>query len=93
MKTTAIDENTLYLLPDLIVRRIVNNPRGVYRLMEREIDPFPQPIILSEGKPIPNRTWKKGTRYAGRRVAWRASEVEGWLFRRQRTSSNGGGAA
>ena len=74
MRTT--DNLTLLTLTDLIVRRIVNNRMGVYRLMSRQENPFPQPVFLSNGKPIPGTT-----RVTGRRVAWRSVDVESWLGR------------
>jgi len=78
------DKLTLLTLVDLIVRRIANNRMGVYRLMARENDPFPQPILLNDGKQ------QRGShRVSGRRVAWRASEVEAWLERRTRLSGSG----
>jgi predicted DNA-binding transcriptional regulator AlpA len=77
----STDNLTLLLLPDLIVRRIANNRMHVYRMMARKHDPFPQPIVLAEGKPIVGTT-----RVTGRRVAWRASDVEAWLSRRTQPS-------
>ncbi len=42
--------NMLVLLrfPDLVARRIVNNRMTLRRWMEREVDPFPQPVRLGE---------------------------------------------
>jgi predicted DNA-binding transcriptional regulator AlpA len=80
MKTqTSPSPLQLLILCDLFARRIANNRTGIYRLMKREDDPFPKPILISEGRPIEGTT-----RFAGRKVAWVADEVEKWLSRRKR---------
>ncbi len=81
------DDFWFWLVPDFIARRIVPNRMMLYRLMSREVDPLPQPIVLNEGtrqkkQKLDSKTGEeKSNRYSGRRVAWRASEVEAWLNR------------
>jgi predicted DNA-binding transcriptional regulator AlpA len=85
MRTDSATIDSLLLLryPDLTARKIVSTRKTLREWMNREVDPFPQPVILAEGTPIQGRI-NTNPRFAGRKVAWRAVDVEDWISRRQK---------
>jgi hypothetical protein len=88
MSTTILDDfkeldgPVLLRTRDLLDRRIVPTKKTLREWMRREHDPFPQPLVLSEGKLQPGTN----NRYSGRHIAWLLSDVEAWLSRRRSTT-------
>lgn len=77
------DDLVLLRAPDLIERGIVPNRKTLREWMKRKHDPFPAPLVMTEGKQQTDAEGNLLPRFSGRHVAWRLSDVAAWLDRRQ----------
>jgi hypothetical protein len=83
---STVDHLTFFTATDIINRRIMPSRIAINRAMNRQVDPFPRPIILREGKRQKNQG-DTSNRYSGRRVVWRVLDIELWLEGRAKSST------